>query len=137
MRAPVLDLHGHVDEVAGIAHRRRDVDDTPVEETGASVVVEEIADVWVTVHDGGGPGSIRPERDELAPVFDVDLGGLGERVAEPIAMVVETVAKQGPSRSRDIFRKRRPRHLGLASVPVFETDVERGEVFQCRGRRIG
>ena len=59
--------------------------------------------MWVTVHDGGGPGSIRPERDELARVFDVDLGGLGEHVAEPIAMVVETVAKQGPSRSRDIF----------------------------------
>ena len=58
--AAILDRERHAEEVADIAQRRPDVQDSPVEEPRAAAVVEEVADVRVAVDHG-----LRPRLPEL------------------------------------------------------------------------
>ena len=127
---PILNLHGHGDEVAGVAQGRGDVDDPPVEKPRAAAVVEEVADVRVTVHDGGGTGSVRPQTIQRDRVGDVDLGRPGERVAQPIPVMVDAVAERHHAIRGNVLGQWSPRHLGPTPPRVLEAHVQRGEVFE-------
>ena len=127
----VFDVHGHVHEVAHLAHGRVHVDDAPVEEADRPVVEEQVADVGVAVDDR--LRSLGEKRVEILAVMDVDLGYGREVVGQPITMVVEAVLQHHRAIRASEHGLGHPRRFGRAHRRVFVSGVDLGEAHE-RGR---
>ena len=124
----IVDVEGKAEEVAHVAHRRAHLDEAPVEEAGAAVVVEQVPEMRIAVHDCRRPGS--PERLQHLLVVDVELGDRGEVGTQPVSMMVEPVPQE--RRAVVVLRVRLGHPSGQLPPPrrVLELEVQVGEILE-------
>ena len=88
------------------------------------------------LHDRGRSGSVGPQVDQLGRVRDVDLGELGEGVAQAVTVMVKAEAERHHAVRGNIFGQAGPGHFGQPPLRVLEAHVQRGEVLEGPGRRV-